>query len=152
MNASPRLPASRPRVTVAIIGGGFSGAAVAFHLAGNPDLADDAITVFEPRAEIGRGLAYDTEDRAHRINVPAGRMSPLSGRPDDFLDWIATNDAMYDDPEAVRPDGLVFPRRFVFCAYVHDNLKPFLRDGRVKHLRSRVTSVEKRGDGWNPQG
>ena len=54
-------PATDFAANVAIIGGGFTGAAVALHVA---RLARGAsVVVFEPRAALGRGLAYDDPDR-----------------------------------------------------------------------------------------
>ena len=37
----------------------------------------------------GRGIAYGTRDRAHLLNVPAGKMSAWPDRPDDFAAVIA---------------------------------------------------------------
>lgn len=134
--------------TVVIIGGGVSGGGVAYHLA--LDLAEERpdIVVFEPREEIGRGLAYDTRDPAHRINVPAVRMSLLPDHPEDFVEWIERNDAIADDPEALRPDGAVFPRRSLFGAYVASAVRPFVDVGVIKHRRARVVRVERAGGGW----
>ncbi|MDM9625451.1 FAD/NAD(P)-binding protein [Rhizobium sp. S152] len=149
-----RLFSDRPRagsphaVTVAVIGGGVSGAGVAYHLALALSEERFDIVVFEPRAEIGRGLAYDTLDPAHRINVPAVRMSLLPDHPEDFVEWIERNDALTDDPEAVRPNGAVFPRRALFGAYVASALRPFVDTGVIKHRRAKVAHVERADGHW----
>jgi uncharacterized NAD(P)/FAD-binding protein YdhS len=139
---------ARSAERVAIIGGGVSGAGVAYHLANaGPGIAPEII-VFEPRAELGRGLAYDTHDPAHRINVPAARMSLLPDQPDDFTQWIDETGGIADDPAARRPDGNFFPRRQLFGAYVATRLHPLVASGRVMHCRARVTSVSRQNDGW----
>nr|WP_081593603.1 FAD/NAD(P)-binding protein [Rhizobium mesoamericanum] len=137
----------RPPV-VAIIGGGVSGAGVAYHLAHFMTDRPPAIIVFEPRRELGRGLAYDTTDPAHRINVPAARMSLLPDQPGDFLEWIERDGAVADDPEAHRPDGNLFPRRHVFGAYVASALTPLVLNGAVQHRRAVVTDVRRHGLLW----
>ena len=60
--------------TIAIVGGGFSGAVLAWHLH-RAAPGKHNIVIVEPRDEIGRGLAYDSFDPAHRINVPALKMN-----------------------------------------------------------------------------
>ncbi|QFY62828.1 SidA/IucD/PvdA family monooxygenase (plasmid) [Rhizobium grahamii] len=136
------------RPVVAIIGGGVSGAGVAYHLA---QLAvDDApvIIVFEPRAELGKGLAYDTPDPTHRINVPAARMSLLPDHPEDFVEWIARQNAVADDSDALRTDGALFPRRSVFGAYVASALSPLVQAGIIKHQRVVVGAIRREGGAW----
>ncbi|APO78606.1 FAD-NAD(P)-binding domain-containing protein (plasmid) [Rhizobium etli 8C-3] len=128
------------RPAIAIVGGGFSGAGVAFHLARTMhEMA--RLIVFEPRRELGRGLAYDTDDPSHRINVPAARMSLLPDEPEDFLDWIADTDGVADDPEALWPNGNLYPQRRLFGAYVAARLRPYLENGRIEHRRTRVKRV-----------
>ncbi len=61
-------------LTLAIIGGGLSGAALAYRLALNAPPAA-RIVVIEPRGELGRGVAYSTPDPDHRLNVPHTKMS-----------------------------------------------------------------------------
>lgn len=135
---------------VAIIGGGVSGAAVAYHLA--RACADDppSILVFEPRDGLGRGLAYDTADPAHRINVPAARMSlEPATEPEQFLNWIKAHGAVRDDPQAACADGQLFPRRRVFGDYVRAMLMPLLDSGAIVHRRASVISVRRRGGRWS---
>ncbi|RUM07305.1 FAD/NAD(P)-binding protein [Rhizobium chutanense] len=140
-------PTSEPSV-VAIIGGGVSGAGVAYHLARASSSEHPVILVFEPRAELGRGLAYDTSDPAHRINVPAAKMSLQPDELGEFQAWIEARDAVADDPGAKRPDGSLFPRRRLFGDYVASLLKPLLEDGSVRHCRAAVTSVERYAGRW----
>lgn len=76
--------------TVAIIGGGASGALTAYHL-----LKKDApahVVIIDPRAEVGLGVAYSTRCRCHLLNVPAGKISALPDQPDHFLSWLRFNE------------------------------------------------------------
>ncbi len=133
---------------VAIIGGGVSGAATAFHLAQAGHIQPPEIVVFEPREGLGRGLAYDTAEPAHRINVPAARMSLLTDEPDHFLRWIDEQAATSGDADALRPDGHLFPRRSVFGDYVNAMLQPFVASGAVQHRRSAVVHLVREGQRW----
>ena len=55
--------------------------------------AGDAVrlTLIEPRAQIGRGLAYATENESHRLNVRASNMSAFPDDPDHFWNWLRAN-------------------------------------------------------------
>jgi uncharacterized NAD(P)/FAD-binding protein YdhS len=147
-STSTDLVDAHRRPLVAIIGGGVSGAGVAYHLALAFRGKLPAITVFEQRHEIGRGLAYDTANPAHRINVPAARMSLLPDQPEDFLEWIKLNDGVADDPGARRPDGTLFPQRQLFGRYVAAALQPLVNAGAVRHRRALVTDVSRDGVFW----
>jgi uncharacterized NAD(P)/FAD-binding protein YdhS len=130
-------------MTVAIVGGGFSGAMIALQLARS---GLGRILVFEPRAVLGQGLAYSTQDPAHRINAPACRMSVYPDDPDNFSRWLAARGE--DDPAGMLPDGRAFPRRAVFGAYVADQLAPWIRSGRIVHVQAAVERLEVTGAGW----
>jgi uncharacterized NAD(P)/FAD-binding protein YdhS len=136
------------RPVVAIIGGGVTGAATAFHLARTDRSLAPKIIVFEPRDGLGRGLAYDTAEPAHRINVPAARMSLLTDEPDHFLRWIDAHSATAGDADALRPDGNLFPRRNVFGDYINAMLEPLVSDGVVQHRRATVTHLVPDGQRW----
>ena len=130
-------------LTVAIVGGGLTGAAVALHLRqswqGDPAALD--IVVCEPRAELGRGLAYDTVEASHRVNVPAGRMSidPLDDRA--FETWFFASGESGRDPQALGSDGRYYPRRDAFGRYVSAQIKPCLAAGSIRHLARKIEHV-----------
>jgi len=67
---------------VAIIGGGFSGTALAVQLLRRARDRPLKLALIERRGEAGRGVAYNTVSPAHVLNVPAGRMSLLPEVPD----------------------------------------------------------------------
>lgn len=136
------------RPVVAIIGGGFTGAVVAANLARNMVAQAVDIIVFEPRERLGAGLAYDTGDPAHRVNVPAARMSLIPDEPDDFVHWLSREGEAADDADALAGDGHLYPRRALFGRYVGDFIAPFLETGRIHHFRERVTQVIGNGDMW----
>jgi uncharacterized NAD(P)/FAD-binding protein YdhS len=146
MKREPRGPSVRQ--TVAIVGGGFSGGAVAYHLAGLlPEFAA-RIVIYEPRSRLGAGLAYDTNEPAHRINVPAERMSLVPGDEGHFVRWLHETDALAGDADAVLLDGRLFPRRSVFGSYVDAQIRPLIDAKRIEHHRVRVTSITRVGSRW----
>ncbi|SDP71014.1 FAD-dependent oxidoreductase [Phyllobacterium sp. OV277] len=126
---------------VAIIGGGFSGAAIAYHLAKQISQNEIEIVVVEPRERLGGGLAYSTTDPAHRINVPAAKMTMVSAEPDHFCRWLVHDSASREDSLARTARGDDFPQRSVFGRYVHDHIEPFLKTGQVQHVRAKALAI-----------
>jgi uncharacterized NAD(P)/FAD-binding protein YdhS len=74
-------------LTIAIVGGGCSGALLAANLARAANGLPLRIVMIERRPRLGRGVAYDTTCPAHLLNVAAGGMSALPDDPDHFLQW-----------------------------------------------------------------
>ncbi|WP_292231995.1 FAD/NAD(P)-binding protein [Mesorhizobium sp.] len=134
---------------IAIIGGGFSGAATAFHLARRLSAGAADIVVVEPREGLGYGLAYSTPDPSHRINVPASRMTLISGQDSHFADWLEQTGAVANDAEAIAANGALYPQRRVFGRYVESYLQPFLFGKTIRHFRSAVASAELGGEGYH---
>src|SRR3569623_871994 len=106
---------------IAIIGGGFSGAALAWHLRKKGVTAE--VVVIEPHANIGCGLAYGTADSAHRINVPATRMIIDDYDTEHFHRWLTDTGYLATDRRAAMPDGRLFPPREAFCCYVAEQVR-----------------------------
>lgn len=81
----------RKRPHVVVIGAGFSGLMTAVHL--TTLSADVRVTLIERRPVFGRGVAYDTRDPGHLLNVRLDNMSAFPDRPDDLADWLAACEA-----------------------------------------------------------
>jgi uncharacterized NAD(P)/FAD-binding protein YdhS len=106
-----RSEKTRPaKITVAIIGGGFSGTILAAQLLrrSNPLFS---VVVVEKTSSAGRGLAYGTACRSLLLNVRARNMSALADDPHHFLRWAQSN---YDPATA---PGSFLPRA-VYGHYV----------------------------------
>lgn len=138
------VPFSGP--IIAVIGGGFTGAAVAYHL--TRAHIPGRVLLFEPRARVGGGLAYSSGDDQHRINVPASKMTLLPDNETHFVQWIETSGAIDDDPGALGPDGQLYPRRSVFGRYVNAHVAPLIDGRSLRHVQDRVALVKRDGDSW----
>ncbi|MGM9487569.1 FAD/NAD(P)-binding protein [Ideonella sp. YS5] len=77
--------ADAPRI--AVVGLGFSGAAVALHLLRELP-AGATLWLIDPAARRGRGLAYGTRCASHWLNVPAGRLGIETGHEAGFVEWL----------------------------------------------------------------
>ncbi|TVQ59702.1 MAG: hypothetical protein EA379_10160 [Phycisphaerales bacterium] len=111
-------PGLAEKPAIVIIGGGFSGAALAAHLAAGA-LSPVRIVLFEPSSRVGRGVAYNATGDHLLLNVPAGKLSVWPERPGDFADWCAASGRL-----ASRDAFL--PRAW-FGAYVEAELATALR-------------------------
>lgn len=134
-------PADVPRVV--IVGGGLSGAVAALTLARSG--AACMIGIVEPRPVLGAGVAYSATDPAHRINVPASRMTLFPDDPTHFDRWLRDRGAVDNDPDALWEGGHAFPQRALFGRYVAD----LLAGARIRHHRSRATDIRARPQGFD---
>ena len=108
---------------ILIAGGGASAVitAIALQRAG---VAPERIDIAEPRELLGEGLAYQTRDPHHRLNVPTGKMSAIEEVPNDFAEWS-------DAPT------YSFMERRTYGAYLRERLGKGIR-----HIRQSVIDLE----------
>ena len=120
--------------SIAVVGGGFSGVAVAAHLLrrGRP-VRVALINRFGP---IGRGVAYKTRIEAHVLNVPAAGMSALPEDPEHFFRWARGRDA------SIGPD--TFVSRRVYGEYLEAVLRETenARTGCLERVVGEVVDAE----------
>jgi uncharacterized NAD(P)/FAD-binding protein YdhS len=123
--------------TVAIVGGGISGALTAYHLVRllGGLTVPVRVVVIDPRPELGLGLAYSTTSLQHLLNVPAGKISALPDQPNHFIDWLRAN----YDPNMAAAD---FAPRAIFGQYVREILAS--APG-IEHLQSTVVDCHVTG-------
>ncbi|MCM2475045.1 NAD(P)-binding protein [Rhizobium sp. CG5] len=151
--SSPRQQAQtkRPASSVAIIGGGYTGAIIAKLLVERGPRHIEEVTVFEPREHLGGGLAYDVEDADVRLNVAAHRMRAIPGAPTAFLDWLQTSGTLTVDPQALTPEG-IFARRRDFGRFMQAQLVPHLDNGAIHHVQQTVRAVDRQNEQWQITG
>jgi len=135
---SPKLVANETSRTIVIVGGGLSGALVAIQLLQRAS-SPLRVVVIEPRAEVGRGVAYSTVSPAHLLNVRAGNMSIFPEQPEDFLNYLRTI-------ESLNLSSKDFAQRQRFGAHVRERLLSAQRGAaagvRFEHLRGRAQRVD----------
>lgn len=123
-----------------IVGGGFSGVSMAIQTA-RYSPAPVRITVVEPAAQLGRGLAYGTNDPDHRINGPfySHSADPLDTGHGDR--WAAQVGLTSSDPEVMTTTGL-FPSRRDFARYLSDSFAEHVQENQSgSHLEHRCARV-----------
>jgi len=101
--------------TIAIIGGGVSGALVAANLLRR---ARDPlrVIVIERGTTVGRGVAYASPFPEHLLNVPADRMGLWAEDPGHFVSWLRAHQGEPGIPERIDTDAYL--PRALYGAYV----------------------------------
>lgn len=130
--------------SIAIIGGGLSGTLVAIHCLDHwkklPAESRPQLHWIEPREQLGRGIAYSTENPAHLLNVPAAKMGWNPEKPAEFFEW-----ALARDP-AIKPTSFL-PRK-LYGEFIASQIGPRLSEidsDLFKLHRSEAIDLEKKG-------
>jgi uncharacterized NAD(P)/FAD-binding protein YdhS len=129
------------RLTVAIIGGGFTGATLAAQLLRNSG-GSVSVLLIERGARLGRGVAYSTECTEHLLNVRARNMSAYPDDPQHFLNWARLN----HNPGASPDDYLPRP---LYGQYIASMLQQEIErhPGQVEHVQDEAEAVSMAGIG-----
>ena len=144
------MTAPAPRLRIAIVGGGFTGAVLAIHaIRASSEPLD--IVVLEPRAELGRGVAYGSVDRNHRINVPSDRMDIAREGAGAATAWFRAQGVL-PDPDSDDGTGRFYVPRGTYGAYIGAQLARTMAAAgdrvRLRHLRTIATAVRPENGGW----
>ncbi|MEP7041738.1 MAG: FAD/NAD(P)-binding protein [Dokdonella sp.] len=111
---------------IAIIGGGAAGSAVVAQFLRNAADYDyssgGAVTWIVGERAPGRGVAYETVDEQHLLNVRAANMGLFADQPGDFLNYAATR--------GIAASGGQFLPRSIYGDYVEATLERLLRTTR----------------------
>jgi uncharacterized NAD(P)/FAD-binding protein YdhS len=131
------------RFSIAIIGGGAAGALTAARLideAGRRHRRIE-ITLIEPRAALGRGVAYSTNDNRHLLNVPVGKMTAYPEDAEHFARWLEAHDGKAPDPCDYVPRG----RYGQYLAHVLEEAQRRTPWAELFHVRDRAVGLEDDG-------
>ena len=125
--------------TVAIIGGGFAGAALAAQLL-RQSPGNTSVVLVERGARVGRGTAFGTPCAQHLLNVPAKNMTAYPDDPEHFLRWARLNHDVN-----VKP-GDFLPRQ-VYGRYIALVLQQEVErhPGRFERVQDEAVSVADTG-------
>ncbi|MBS0385284.1 MAG: FAD/NAD(P)-binding protein [Proteobacteria bacterium] len=128
------------RRRIAIVGAGFSGAAVAAQILKRRRAPD--VVLIERGRRFGPGLAYGGPERAHLLNVRAANMSVFPDQPDDFVRWLNRRQR--------RDHATLFAPRPHYGAYLEDVLDRAARRawGRLKRVRGVAIACRMVEPGW----
>ena len=129
---------------VVIVGGGFSGAAAAVQLV-RASTAPLDVTIVEPRAELGRGMAYTAEDPDHRLNGNTETHGLDLARSEELNRWCRAHGILERDPEAHALNGNVFIRRHDFGSHVRDMVAAHANlpgGSTIRHVRDTATDAD----------
>jgi len=122
---------------IAIIGGGASGTMLAANLLRvlEPHIG---IVLIEKRNEIGRGIAYSTDDPSHLLNVRAGNMSAYADRPDHFYEWLQIHGPQHG---IGCPTRFCFAPRHVYGEYIGGLLRDRAKSGRLTIVQDECVEI-----------
>lgn len=141
--------AVRPRVL--IVGGGYTGVCLAVQLVRQSTQPLD-ITLIEPRAQLGQGMAYSTTDPDHRLNAPTYVHTVIPQDAWHFTRWCQAKGLNRHDPQALHADGARYMRRSDFARYLAETLQSHAQGAvngcRIMHCQDQALDAQRTSSGW----
>ena len=126
--------------TIAIIGGGVSGALVVLNILKQSNRATH-ILWFDAKNAFCKGLAYSTDENVHLLNVRASNMSVFVDEPMHFVNWLTQQELPFSSQD--------FVPRTIYGHYVlstFNELKKSNATVKITCLAEEVMAVTKNGD------
>lgn len=137
-----------PAKTIAIVGGGFSGSALAINLLRRAR-GSLRILLIERKPPFGGGVAYGTKSPDHRLNVPADKMGLWPDEPEHFARWLREHHEQEGVPDTFDERGFL-PRR-LYGAYVsallNDAEAEAVNQVNLTRVEGEVVDLEERAGG-----
>jgi uncharacterized NAD(P)/FAD-binding protein YdhS len=149
------MPSSDTRPHVLIVGGGLAGTAVALRILKDVE-QPIRLSIVEPRAALGLGIAYGTTHPEHLVNGLARLFSLYDDEPDHLVRWLRAGAAVggWQPPAGVSIEDSMPPRQ-VYGAYVQASLTAAIsaagRNVELRHLRARAVDVVAQYDTGRPR-
>jgi uncharacterized NAD(P)/FAD-binding protein YdhS len=126
--------------TIAIIGGGVSGALVVLNILKQSKRATQ-ILWFDAKNAFCKGLAYSTDEDVYLLNVRASNMSVFVDEPLHFVNWLTQQQLPFSSQD--------FVSRTIYGQYVSstfNELKDSHATVKITCLAEEVTTINKNGD------
>ncbi|KAK0341262.1 hypothetical protein LTR94_027104, partial [Friedmanniomyces endolithicus] len=125
---------------VAVVGAGFSGLLTALQML--DQCRRTRVTLIERRPAFGPGVAYDTGNPGHLLNVRLDNMSAFPDRPQHLADWLAEQSSWR------AQDGFI--TRGVYGDYLRHLLDEALKDApdRLELVHGQARQIERTSQGW----
>lgn len=118
---------------IAIIGGGFSGLAVAYNLLQlNSQIRID---LFDDENFQNNGKAYQTNDLHHILNVPADKMGLPFADEEHFYKWLIKN----QNPQIAKDN---FAPRPLYRAYLQEIILELKKNPRLNFVSEKISDIK----------
>ncbi len=128
--------------TIAIIGGGLSGALVVLNILKQSNRATQ-ILWFDAKNAFCKGLAYSTNEEVHLLNVRASNMSVFADQPMHFANWLTQQKLPFSSQD--------FVPRTVYGQYVSSTFNELKESNtlvKITYLAEEVTDINKKGNDY----
>ena len=126
-----------------VAGAGFTGCAVAIHLARIAS-SKTRIVLVDPD-DPGPGFSHRSPHPEHRLNGADAIHILYPDDPSHFARHLRETGALEHDPAAIAPSGFVFARRSEFGKYVAGEVSRHSQAGSIDYLRGQVAAIEPLG-------